>query len=115
MFSKPLKERLAKLVKDDFEIDLGIERSPARRNDQEFTPIGRQRQDAFFLCRGTLIREKIAAYPEQFEGMYTLMRGLATAGLLVFAYFGGMGFRDHSDGFLKFSLSASSRLASRIA
>jgi hypothetical protein len=88
-FSTEFKERLAKLVKDDFDIDLAIERSPKKDTDQEFAPVSRSRQDAFFLCRGTLIREKIAAYPEQFEGMYTLLRGLATACLLGVLYFLG--------------------------
>jgi hypothetical protein len=88
-FSEPLKERLAKLVKDNFDIDLAIEKTPKEMNDREFATVSRSRQDAFFLCRGVLIREKIAAYPEQFEGMYTLLRGLATACLLGFAYFVG--------------------------
>lgn len=88
-FSEPLKKRLAKLVKYNFDIDLAVEKAPKGISDQEFAPVSRGRQDAFFLCRGVLIREKIAAYPEQFEGMYTLLRGLATACVLGFAYFVG--------------------------
>jgi hypothetical protein len=86
VFSGELKERLAKLVKSSFDIDLAVDEAPKKKNDLEFGPISGRRRDAFFLCRGVLIREKIAAYPEQFEGMYTLLRGLATACLLGFTY-----------------------------
>jgi hypothetical protein len=85
-FSTEFKERLAQLVQSDFGLDLAVGKSPNGQNDEEFFPIDRRRQNAFFLCRGTLIREKIAAYPEQFEGMYTLLRGLATACLLAAVY-----------------------------
>ncbi|MBZ5702487.1 MAG: hypothetical protein LAN84_11650 [Acidobacteriia bacterium] len=88
-FSKQFKEQLASIVRSSFGIDLMVEKAPARKNDPEFAAVTRRRQDAFLLSRGVLIREKIAAYPEQFEGMYTLMRGLATASFFGFAYFVG--------------------------
>ena len=86
VFSAEFKERLAQFVLSDFGLDLAVDKSPKGANDEEFGPIDRRRQNGFFLCRGTLIREKIAAYPEQFEGMYTLLRGLATACLIAVAY-----------------------------
>lgn len=60
-FSEEFKGSLAKVVKDAFDIDLAIEKAPAKRDDPEFAPISRRRQDAFLLSRGVLIREKIAA------------------------------------------------------
>lgn len=86
VFSPEFKERLAQLVQSDFGLGLAVDKSPTGQSDEEFSPISRRRQNAFFLCRGTLIREKIAAYPEQFEGMYTLLRGLTTTCLLGVAY-----------------------------
>jgi hypothetical protein len=38
-----------------------------------------RRQEAFLLCRSFLIQHKVAAYVEQAEGMYVLMRGLTAA------------------------------------
>ena len=34
------------------------------------------RNDAYFLCRQTSLKEADASYAEQFEGLYALMRGL---------------------------------------
>ena len=63
-FSRDFKDRLARQIKDRFALDV-----EDRGN----------RQDAFLLCRSALIASKAAGYGEQFEGMYTLMRGLAGA------------------------------------
>lgn len=88
-FSEQFKKDLADIVKHNFGIDVAVEKAPTRKDDSEFSGVTKKRQDVFFLCRGVLIREKIAAYPEQFEGMYTLMRGLAAASCFGFAYFAG--------------------------
>jgi len=46
----------------------------------------KRRQDAFFLCRRALIQTGVGSYAEQFEGMYTLMRGITAAGVLSTTY-----------------------------
>ncbi len=44
------------------------------------------RAQAFFLCRDLLIQKGLGSYAEQFQGMYSLMRGLAVACLLAVPY-----------------------------
>lgn len=84
-FSQEFKVRLAKIVMNTFEIDLAIGTTAAQVDDQ----IKRRRQDAFFSARGVLIKQGIATYAEQFEGMYALMRGLTTAFGFGFFYIAG--------------------------
>lgn len=47
------------------------------------------RRDAFFQARHYLILNKDATYAEQFEGMYSLTRGLAAAFGIAAAYYAG--------------------------
>lgn len=49
----------------------------------------RQRRDAFFLCRNSLLQGKVGSYVEQYQGLHSLMRGLAAALLLAFLYYLG--------------------------
>jgi hypothetical protein len=44
------------------------------------------RSAAFLLCRNYVIASKTASYVEQFEGMYTLMRGISAAAAIGCAY-----------------------------
>lgn len=44
-----------------------------------FKGIQGRRNDAFYLARSTLLRNKTASYWEQFEGLYALMRGVTIA------------------------------------
>lgn len=46
-------------------------------------------QTAFFLCRRTLLREDAASYAEQFEGLYSMLRGLAAVSTLASSYYLG--------------------------
>lgn len=62
---------------------------PAKDSGSILDPLTKRRQDAFFLCRAALINDKSAAYAEQSEGMYTLMRGLAAATFSGSAYYLG--------------------------
>jgi hypothetical protein len=78
IFSSEFKAKLAAKVKDTFGLDIYAE-----------PPASRDRNDAFFLCRSALIQAKTASYGEQFEGMYSLMRGLSLAFLLGAAHFAG--------------------------
>jgi hypothetical protein len=58
-------------------------------------------QTAFFLCRGALLQHDTAGYAEQFEGMYTMSRGLCVAAAILSTYTSGWAFapwfivRDH--------------------
>lgn len=47
------------------------------------------RNDAFFLARSTLLRDKVSSYWEQFEGLYALMRAVTAAFAFASAYFLG--------------------------
>jgi hypothetical protein len=49
----------------------------------------RSLRTAFFLCRRALLREDAASYAEQFEGLYTMLRGLAAVGAMSCSYYLG--------------------------
>jgi hypothetical protein len=51
--------------------------------------ISSDRQVAFFQARSYLVAKKAAAYAEQFEGLYSMMRGLGCALLAGAAYIAG--------------------------
>ena len=70
-FSPPLKTRICENVKAWFDLELRIDEDA---NDE----IARVRQDAFFLCRRAV--SSGSNYAEQFEGLYSMMRGI-TVGL----------------------------------
>lgn len=73
-FSKEFKNRLRLQISSTFQLDVSNEK---------------ERGDAFFLCRSALIKSKTVVYPEQFEGLYALMRGLCAAfGIAVVYYLG---------------------------
>lgn len=71
-FASEFKTALAALVKKEFGLDLHIKATPTREID-------RVRGDAFNLARHALQHKKEVSYAEQFQGMYTLTRGLTAA------------------------------------
>jgi hypothetical protein len=80
-FSPEFKRRLAHQIKTVFELDVAL--------GAEAGAADKVRNDAFFLCRSALIKSKTVIYPEQFEGLYALMRGLSAAfGIAVVYYLG---------------------------
>ncbi|HEV8242248.1 MAG TPA: hypothetical protein VGS57_22970 [Thermoanaerobaculia bacterium] len=72
--SKPVRDLLAVHIRSRFGVDVA---EPSHR------------KDAFFLCRTSLIQAKAGSYVEQYQGMHSLMRGLAAALLLSFLYYLG--------------------------
>ncbi|HSS98654.1 MAG TPA: hypothetical protein VLK33_16585 [Terriglobales bacterium] len=85
-FAVNIKSSLAACVAAEFRVDLQIDKTSTGSESDE---ISRNRADAFFLCRGLLIREKIATYVEQFEGLYAMFRGLFLAFLIGAFYLTG--------------------------
>lgn len=79
-FSPDLKARLREKIKAEFGIDVG------RTAGADAGVLKRCRQDAFMLCRRSLVQKEVASYAEQFEGMYALMRGVAAACILAIGY-----------------------------
>ena len=73
-FPRGFKEQLQRQVTSAFALDLSLDQYGGGNSE-----ITGRRKEAFFLCRGVLIRANIASYSEQFEGMYALMRGLAAS------------------------------------
>ena len=82
-FSREVKSRLEHRILIYFDIDVRNGRNP----DPEV--LKKRHQDAFMLCRRTLIQKGVASYAEQFEGMYVLMRGVMAACILAAAYYLG--------------------------
>lgn len=74
-FSTHLKQKLGSRIKELFDIDVKI---GLRRRDV-VKAVSTSRTEAFLLCRSSLLQSKRGLYGEQFEGMYTLMRGLTAA------------------------------------
>lgn len=92
-FSVEFKKRLAEQIKTTFQIPISPEVSLTSPADNPpgtiLKDVDRARRDAFFLCRSALIKSKTVIYPEQFEGLYALMRGLCAAFAIAVAnYFG---------------------------
>lgn len=81
-----MKSNLATCVKAEFGIDLEVSQVSTGSDE-----ISSKRTDAFFLCRSLLIREKIANYAEQFEGLYAMLRGLSVAFGIGAVYLAGWG------------------------
>jgi hypothetical protein len=81
-----VKSQLERYVKAEFEVDLDTIHT-ATGSDE----ISLRRTDAFFLCRGLLIRQKAADYIEQFEGLYAMLRGLSAAFGIGAVYLAGWG------------------------
>jgi hypothetical protein len=77
-FTTGVKDQVAREIRSTFSIDV---------NDKG--NLSANRRDAFFLCRDVLVASKRASYVEQFEGMYSLMRGLTAALLLGAGYLAG--------------------------
>jgi hypothetical protein len=69
---------LQKKIKDDFGVDLG--QTPPESQVREI------RQRAFLLCRDRLVLQGRGAYAEQFQGMYSMMRGVSGASLVAAYY-----------------------------
>ena len=84
--SSKVKSQLEHYVNAEFDIDVDTKHTATGSDD-----ISARRTDAFFLCRGLLIRQKAADYVEQFEGLYAMLRGLAVAFLVGALYLAGWG------------------------
>ncbi len=94
--SAEVKSQLQKYVDKEFGIDLETAQKSTGADN-----ISLKRVDAFFLCRGLLIRQKIAGYAEQFEGMYSLLRGLSGAFYIGAFYLFGWGCSGFTSKFAK--------------
>jgi hypothetical protein len=79
---RPLKDKIAVLVQNQFGLDLKLD---VEGDDV----IDKARNSAFLCARQILIQGKAISYAEQFQGMYALMRGLACAFAIGFAYWLG--------------------------
>lgn len=69
-FTPSLKANIEVAVRNWFNLEVQVSK------DVDET-VGRVRQDAFFQAR--LIATESSSYPEQFQGLYTMMRGLTVA------------------------------------
>jgi hypothetical protein len=66
-----MKRQLIELIQRRFPLDVNLPTD---------------RATAFLLCRNSVIAGKTASYVEQFQGMYVLMRGIASAAAIGCAY-----------------------------
>lgn len=76
-FSGEVKTQIEKSIRSWFGLEVKV--------SQESSPeIGGIRQDAFYLCRRVV--NEVSNYAEQFEGLYTMMRGVTVALWLASSY-----------------------------
>jgi len=80
-----MKYRLAEQIERQFGIKIDVDATWEKNSD-----LGTRRSVAFFKCRSFLIKEKAAAYAEQQQGMYALMRGVGAALVFAFALYMGV-------------------------
>jgi hypothetical protein len=80
-----MKMQLATDIETRFNLPVNVA-DPTRRR--------RALQTAFFLCRRALLREDAASYAEQFEGLYSMHRGLAAVSILSCGYYLGWAMTD---------------------
>jgi len=71
--------KLEQKIKDEFGIDL----TDNKVAESDRVALGRE---AFFLCRNRLVLLGRGAYAEQFQGMYSMMRGISVASLVAAYY-----------------------------
>jgi hypothetical protein len=109
--SPALKRQIAGYVSKRFGIEVSDAADPGLGSREK------RRDDAFRLCRTALAQGKVGSYAEQYQGLYSLMRGLAASCVLAILYYLGwfvaLGFplsgslqRDHSLGMLVLALAA---------
>lgn len=80
-----LKAQIVRDISARFNTSLNIADADQRR---------RTLQTMFFLCRRALLREKAGSYAEQFEGLYSMFRGLAAVTTLSLSYYLGWATAD---------------------
>jgi hypothetical protein len=78
-----LQKAISQQIEDDFQIKVAV---GAAWDDK----VKQDRSNAFLRCRNLLVRQKVADYAEQQQGMYVVMRGTAAALLLTSATYAGM-------------------------
>ncbi|MGC2476656.1 MAG: hypothetical protein WA485_20145 [Candidatus Sulfotelmatobacter sp.] len=79
--SPNIRRQIAEAVQKDFNLEVHIE-----TKDGEYDA---DRKEAFLLARQRLILGKAEGYAEQFEGMYSLARGLVMALWVATAFYSG--------------------------
>jgi hypothetical protein len=82
------KLRLQQQVHELFNISLEIDKDGGGL-DELSKEISKDRNTAFFQARSYLVAKDSAAYVEQFEGMYSMMRGLGCCFWVGAVYFAG--------------------------
>jgi hypothetical protein len=79
------RDDLVRLFKEEFGIDV----EPADKSVAERVRADDRRDVAFLLARQRLIARKRVGYAEQFEGLYTMMRGIMLAAMIGAVYLFG--------------------------
>jgi hypothetical protein len=70
------------MIRHRFELSVG-------EQSEQDDGVGRRRNAAFMLCRRALLQGKVGSYAEQFEGLYTLMRGWTAVAWISVTYLAG--------------------------
>jgi hypothetical protein len=91
LFSPKLKERIAERCREGFDgIDISAGKDPGNTPDtEEMNRISRDRGEAFFRARSTLVHAESGGYAEQFEGLYAMMAGTVVGLGIAGSYFVG--------------------------
>ncbi|MGI9102194.1 MAG: hypothetical protein ACR2IF_07090 [Terriglobales bacterium] len=85
-FDPAFRAEIAAAVRGAWAVDI---KGDASTQDKAAKELSELRNKTFFLCREVLIQNELASYGEQFEGLYTFMRGEAISFVLGAVYFLG--------------------------
>jgi hypothetical protein len=83
------KNKIATFIDSKFGLDLEIDKEGNQPDKTGHTTIDKVRNNAFLLARQVLIQGKAVSYAEQFQGMYSVTRGLFAVFALACAYWLG--------------------------
>jgi hypothetical protein len=87
-----LKQQLQERIRNQFNgLDIRVDVSLS--NEPVESKVKTDRRSAFFKCRSYLVQTGAAAYAEQYQAMYALMRGVAAAFMLALPLYLGLAVR----------------------
>jgi hypothetical protein len=84
-----VKTKIAAFILSKFGLDLEVDKDGNQQDKSNKTTIDKVRNNAFLLARQVLIQGKAVSYAEQFQGMYSVTRGLFAVFALASVYWLG--------------------------
>jgi hypothetical protein len=84
-----VRGQLKARIRSEFGLDVSDLDSQIPKTSNDWGQREKTRQQAFFMCRRTVLMTGVPSYAEQFHGLYAFMRGLAGASFVAAVYYVG--------------------------